>query len=193
MTGKTMAGYTFANGVRSFKTKDSRYKRPAWLFFPHFLIKTVIGLTRRCTVRKAQFLSSAHIHYNRVQPYSVGCIKIKGAVKVSLTVLQRAKRENEHMGIIELWVKTAEANQVWFPQCSGGLIEKQKVSDSVQFSQSVDSLSPENSAKTHAVEYEGEHLQKHKTPGFSMVTKMFHVSLLLMPKREEVMGVGVWE
>lgn len=149
MTGKTMAGYTFANGVWSFKTKDSRYKRPAWLFFPHFLIKTVIGLTRRRTVCKAQFLSSAHIHYNRVQPYSVGCIKIKGAVKVSLTVLQRAKTENEHMGIIELWVKTAEANQVWFSQCSGGLIEKQKVSDSVQFSQSVGSLSPQKIQRKH--------------------------------------------
>lgn len=98
----------------------------------------------------------------------------------------RAKRENKHAEIVELWVKTAEANQVWFAQCSGGLIEKQKVYDSVLFSQSVDFLSLENSTKTHAVEYKGEHLQKHKTPGFSMVTKMFHVPLLLMPKREEV-------
>ena len=72
----------------------------------------------------------------------------------------------------------------------GGLIEKQKVSHLVWFSQSVDALSLENSAKTHA----GEHLQKHKTPGFSMVTKMFHVSLLLMPKWEEVMlGENGWE
>lgn len=53
---------------------------------------------------------------------------------------------------------------------------------------------PRNSTKTHAVEYKGEHLRKHKTPGFNMVTKMFHVSLLLMPKREEeVAGVGVNE
>ncbi len=54
-------------------------------------------------------------------------------------------------------------------------------------SQAVDFL-PRNSTKTHAAEYKGEHLKKHKTPGFNMVTKMFHVSSLLMPKREEVGG-----
>lgn len=65
---------------------------------------------------------------------------MKGAVRVSLTESEkesergereRQKRENKHTGIVELWVKTAEANQVWFPRCSGGLIEKQKVYDSV--------------------------------------------------------------
>lgn len=139
-----------------------------------------------------------------VQQNSVGCIKMKGAVRVSLTESERererkgereAKRENKHTGIVELWVKTAEANQVWFPRCSGGLIEKQKVYDSVLLSKRLSGCRlslPRNSAKTHAVKYKGEHLQKHKTPGFNMVTKMFHVSSLLMPKREEV-GVGVRE
>lgn len=142
-----------------------------------------------------------------VQQNSVGCIKMKGAVRVSLTESEKEserggerergggqKRENKHTGIVELWVKTAEANQVWFPRCSGGLIEKQKVYDSVLLSRRLSGCRlslPRNSTKTHAVEYKGEHLQKHKTPGFNMVTKMFHVSSLLMPKREEV-GVGVW-
>lgn len=127
---------------------------------------------------------------------------MKAAVRVSLTESEKeserrrgseAKRENKHTGIAELWVKTAEANQVWFPRCSGGLIEKQKVYDSVLLSRRLSGCRlslPRNSTKTHAVEYKGEHLQKHKTPGFSMVTKMFHVSSLLMPKREEVGGGG---
>lgn len=124
---------------------------------------------------------------------------MKGAVRVSITESEkesekgeRSKRENKHTGIVELWVKTAEANQVWFPRCSGGLIEKQKVYDSVLLSRRLPGrrLSfPRNSTKTHAVEYKEEHLEKHKTPGFNMVMKMFHVSLLLMPKREEVLVV----
>lgn len=103
-----------------------------------------------------------------------------------------SKRKNKHTGIVELWVKTAEANQVWFPRCCGGLIEKQKVYDSVLLSRRLPGCGlslPRNSTKTHAVEYKEEHLEKHKTPGFNMVTKMFHVSLLLMPKREEEAAV----
>lgn len=97
---------------------------------------------------------------------------MKGAVRVSLTESEKeskggereAQRENKHTGIVELWVKTAEANQVWFPRCSGGLIEKQKVYDSVLLSRRLSGCRlcpPRNSTKTHAVEYKGEHLQKH--------------------------------
>lgn len=87
-----------------------------------------------------------------VQQNSVGCIKMKGAVRVSLTESERgraregaggeAERENKHTGIVELWVKTAEANQVWFPRCSGGLIEKQKVYDSVLLSSRLSGCRP---------------------------------------------------
>lgn len=80
---------------------------------------------------------------------------MKGAVWVSLTVGER-ERENKHAGIVELWVKTAEANQVWFPRCSGGLIEKQKVYDSVLLSRRLSACRlslPRNSTKTHAVEW----------------------------------------
>lgn len=59
--------------------------------------------------------------------------------------------------------------------------------------EAVDFSLPRNSTETHAVKYKGEHLQKHKTLGFNMVTKMFHVSSLLMPKREEVWVGGVME
>lgn len=96
------------------------------------------------------------------------------------------KRENKHTGIVELWVKTAEANQVWFPRCCGGLIEKQKVYDSVLLSRRLLGCGlslPRNSTKTHAVEYKEEHLAIHKTPGFNMVPKMFHVSLLQNAKK----------
>lgn len=68
-----------------------------WVFFPRFLIKTIIGFTHRGTIHKAQFLSPAHIHNNRghfgpVQQNSVGCIKMKGAVRVSLT---ESEKESE--------------------------------------------------------------------------------------------------
>lgn len=68
------------------------------------------------------------------------------------------ERKNKHAGIVELWVKTAEANQVWFPRCCGGLIEKQKVYDSVLLSRRLPGCGlslPGNSTKTHAVEYKG--------------------------------------
>lgn len=98
-----------------------------------------------------------------VQQNSVGCIKMKGAVRVSLTeseverakMRERKKRENKHTRIVELWVKTAEANQVWFPRCSGGLIEKQKVYDSVLLSRRLLGCRlslAKNLTKTHAVE-----------------------------------------
>lgn len=55
---------------------------------------------------------------------------MKAAVRVSLPESEneseekkgerRKKRENKHTEIVELRVKTAEANQVWFPRCSGG-------------------------------------------------------------------------
>lgn len=72
------------------------------------------------------------------QPNSVGCIKMKGAVRVSLSVRESgrgagereregAQRENKHTRPAELWVKTAEANQVRFPRCYRGLIGKQKL------------------------------------------------------------------
>lgn len=70
---------------------------------------------------------------------------------------------------------------------------KNKVYDSVLLSRRLSACRlflPRISIKTHALEYKGEHLQKPKTPGFSMVTKMFHVSLLLMPKGEEVVVGG---
>lgn len=37
-----------------------------------------------------------------------------------------AKRENKHTGIVELWVKTAEANQVWFSTVQWGAYWKTK-------------------------------------------------------------------
>lgn len=67
---------------------------------------------------------------------------------------REAQRENKHAAIVELWVKTAEANQVWFPRCGGGLIEKQKVYDSVLLSRRLSGCRrslPRNSTKTHAV------------------------------------------
>lgn len=78
----------------------------------------------------------------------------------------------------------------------GGLLKNKKSMTqccSQGDSQAVDFLSLEISTKTHAVEYKEEHLEKHKTPGFNMVTKMFHVSLLLMPKREEEAAAAVEE
>lgn len=33
-----------------------------WVFFPHFLIKTIMSFTHRGTIRRARFPSPAHIH-----------------------------------------------------------------------------------------------------------------------------------
>lgn len=187
------------------------------LFFFFFPNPNTLRLKNLLPYTRPPFLSQPHIHNNAVHFWSsrtqFGWIEMKAAV--AGFQLQSQKRrgrrregpkagrrgcrgrgggENKHTGIVELWVKTAEANQVWFPRCCGGLFEKQKVYDSVLLSRRLPGCGlslPRNSTKTHAVEYKEEHLEKHKTPGFNMVTKMFHVSLLQMPeKEEEVAAVG---
>lgn len=45
--------------------KNRLHKELTRVFFPHFLIKTIMSFTHRGTIREAQFLSSAHIYNNR--------------------------------------------------------------------------------------------------------------------------------
>lgn len=60
-----------------------------WAFFPHFLIKTIVGFTQRLSFSPRH--TSITIEGILVQQISVGCIKMKGAVRVSLT---ESEKEN---------------------------------------------------------------------------------------------------